>query len=69
MAKRAQRIRRLNLATCFKITNPAVLDLARRLRCLQSVDLTGCNKLQDSALEAIAENTGTECGRILRFIL
>lgn len=58
VAKRAQRIRRLNLATCFKITNPAVLDLARRLRCLQSVDLTGCNKLQDSALEAIAENTG-----------
>lgn len=58
MAKRAVRIRHLNLATCFKITNPALLDLARNLRCLQTVDLSGCNKLQDSALEALVENTG-----------
>jgi hypothetical protein len=69
VAKRAHNIRRLNLATCFKITNPAMLDLARRLRCLQSVDLTGCNKLQDSALEAIAENTGTAISPSDRLLL
>jgi hypothetical protein len=65
VAKRAPRVRRLNLATCFKITNPAVLELARQLRHLQSVDLSGCSKLQDSSVEALAENAGLTLPKIV----